>query len=225
MCNADCVIFGASNLSDAEIANKKIIEIGSYNVNGSFRSFVKSRKPVEYIGVDMEKGPIVDVVCCVEDIIEKFGKESFDIVISMEMLEHVENWRKAISNIKNICKPGGKIILTTRSYGFNYHGFPHDFWRYEIDDMKHIFADCIIERLEKDLKEPGVFIKAVRAEKFEEKDLSDYKLYSIILDKRSLNIDDKAVKSFQKVYQRHMRFKKIITGIGRLVFSKLGFRV
>lgn len=224
MCNAGCVMFGASNLSDVEISNKRIIEIGSYNVNGSFRSFVQSRKPAEYIGVDIEKGLGVDVVCGVENIIEKFGKESFDIVISMEMVEHVKNWRKAISNIKNICKPGGTILITTRSYNFSYHGFPYDFWRYEIDDMKHIFSDCIIKKLEKDPVEPGVFIKVVRPDKFTEKSLSDYELYSIILDKRVLDINNKSIESFQKARQKHMRLKKFITGIGKFVFSNLGFK-
>lgn len=74
MCNATCLIFGIRNLTSEEIIGKRIIEIGSYDVNGSLRSIIESRDPAEYIGVDIQKGRGVDVVCNAEDIINKFGK-------------------------------------------------------------------------------------------------------------------------------------------------------
>jgi SAM-dependent methyltransferase len=191
MCNVNCIVFGAKNLTKEEIIGKKVIEVGSYDVNGSLRPIVDSYKPVKYIGVDIEKGPGVDVVCSAEDIVENFGKERFDIVISTELLEHVRNWRTVISNIKNICKPNGTILITTCSYGFGYHTYPCDFWRYELEDMKNIFSDCKILVLEKDFRAPQVFIKVKKPKKFVEKDLSGYKLYSIIVNKRIREITDK----------------------------------
>ena len=140
MCNSACIEFGVRNLAIEDVKGKKIIEVGSYDFNGSLRPIIEAwGNPDKYVGVDIIDGPGVDLVCPAEKIIEKFGKESFDIVISTEMLEHVRDWRKVISNIKNICKPNGLILLTTRSYGFGYHDFPYDFWRYESEDMKSIF--------------------------------------------------------------------------------------
>jgi len=183
MCSAECVIFGVKSLLN-EVKGKRILEVGSEDVNGSLRSCIIALKPKEYIGVDIWIGPGVDKVCKAEELIEKFGKNSFDIVIATELLEHVMDWRSVISNIKNVCKPGGIILITTRSYGFGYHAFPNDFWRYEANDLRGIFSDCKIEALEEDKSAPGVFLKAKKQKKFIENDVSKYALYSIVKNKR-----------------------------------------
>ena len=45
--------------------------------------------PTEYVGVDIEPRKFVDVVLPAEKLTEYFGSESFDVVISTELLEHV----------------------------------------------------------------------------------------------------------------------------------------
>ncbi|HOZ56497.1 MAG: bifunctional 3-demethylubiquinone-9 3-methyltransferase/ 2-octaprenyl-6-hydroxy phenol methylase [Parcubacteria group bacterium ADurb.Bin316] len=184
MCNASCVIFGANNLLEGDIGNKRVLEVGAYNVNGSLRSIISKYHPIEYLGIDIIGGPGVDVICGIEEAVNRFGKDSFDLVVSNELLEHVKDWRLGISNIKNLVKPGGKVLITTRSYGFAYHGYPCDYWRYEIDDMKNIFSDFEIIKLERDSQDPGVFILAKKTEKFQEKDLTSYKLFSVVAGKK-----------------------------------------
>ena len=179
MCTKACLKFGWRNIKPEDVKDKRILEVGSYNVNGSFREHVLKMSPMEYIGVDIHAGPYVDIVCNAYDILEKFGDNSFDMVLSTEMIEHVEDWKKVISNFKNICKTNGIMLVTTRSKGFGKHDYPSDFWRYEIDDMKEIFGDCTIEVLEKDYRHPGVFIKARKPVGFVEKDLSNYSLYRV----------------------------------------------
>lgn len=219
MCHVSCIVFGVKNLTKEEIDGKKVIEIGSYDVNGSIRPIIESWKPAKYIGVDIKEGPGVDVVCDAEKILEKFGKESFDVVISTELLEHVKEWRKVISNIKNICKPNGIILITTRSRGFIYHAYPYDFWRYELEDMKNIFSDNKILVMEKDYQAPGIFLKIKKSNKFIENDLSAYKLYNIVVNKRTKEIID---KDFQNLYFMHLIFKvklkSFISRIGRMIF-------
>lgn len=179
MCTKSCLRFGQNNINKEDVENKDVIEIGSYNVNGSLRPYTVSLMPRKYIGVDIKEGQFVDIICNAENVLDKFGKESFDLVITTEMMEHVENWRKVISNLKNICKENGVIILTTRSKGFGKHDFPSDYWRYEIDDMKQIFSDFIIESIEKDSKHPGVFVRTRKPKNFVEKDLSGINLFRI----------------------------------------------
>lgn len=179
MCTKNCLRFGWRNIRKEDVEGKRVIEVGSYNVNGSLRDFVLSFKPSKYIGVDIQPGKCVDEICNADDLLAKFGKNSFDFVLSTEMLEHVEHWQKVISNFKNICCEGGIILITTRSKGFGKHDYPTDYWRYEIDDMKKIFEDCEIKALEKDTRHPGVFVRVVKPIKFVEKDLSSYQLYRI----------------------------------------------
>jgi len=197
MCNASGIVFCVKNLNLEEIKGKKIIEVGSYDVNGSLRPIIESwAEPVEYIGVDIARGPGVDVVCMAERMINVFGKERFDIVICTELLEHIRDWKKVVSNIKNICKANGFIIITTRSKGFKYHGFPYDFWRYELDDLKKIFSDCEIIALENDTAAPGVFLKAKKPVEFVEKNLATHKLFNVVVDKKVTELKDIDLRIF-----------------------------
>jgi SAM-dependent methyltransferase len=218
MCNANCILFGAMNLREKDIEGKRVIEIGSCDINGSLRPLMESYNPAKYIGIDLVQGPCVDIVCSIRDVVDRFGEESFDVVISNEMLEHIKDWRMAIHNIKSICRKGGIILLTTRSRGVQYHGHPYDFWRYEIEDMRNIFSDCQIEKLEKDPK-MGVFIKAIKPNDFIEKDLSNQALYSIVLDKRIIEIDKKEyAKRFKKISKKE-KLKTLYDGIRRILIG------
>lgn len=102
MCNAACILFGAKNLTRQEIKGKKVIELGSLDIHGSLRPLIEAYKPFSYIGVDLVKGRGVDVVWDVENLLDRFEKESFDVIISTELIEHVRNWKKVISNMKNM---------------------------------------------------------------------------------------------------------------------------
>jgi len=182
--------FFIENAQKEEFENKRILEVGSKYVNGSVRPLIeKFFNPKEYIGVDIEKGKFVDIVCDAENLVDYFGKETFDVVISTELLEHVKDWRKVINNMKEVLKPNGYIYITTRSKGFPYYGYPYDFWRYEVEDMKKIFKDFEIIKLQKDPEAPGVFLKAKKPKNnIEPIDLSEISLYSIVLGKRTKEI-------------------------------------
>lgn len=212
MCNAYCVLFGALNLKKEEIQGKNVIEIGSMDVNGSLRPLLESFWPKQYVGVDIIKGRGVDIICKAEDLLDKFQKESFDVLISTELLEHVRDWKRTISNFKNIVKTGGIIMITTRSYGFPYHGAPYDFWRYEIEDMKNIFSDCLIEKLEKDPKN-GVFVKVRKPIDFAEKKFPDYELYSIVVGKRAKQLNEQDFRNFIRRMSVRKKIKKMLRGL------------
>jgi SAM-dependent methyltransferase len=213
MCNVHGVIFATLNLKQEEVMGKRIIEVGALNVNGSARPILEQYKPKQYVGVDLVKGPGVDIICNAENLLEKFSKNSCDILVSTELLEHIKDWRKTVSNFKNVVKPGGIILLTTRSIGFQYHAFPYDFWRYQIEDFQNIFSDCILQSIAKD-PEIGIFAKIIKPENFVEKDLSDYELYSIVTKKRIKELNEKDLKKFinrakrlNRAIKLFMRFK------------------
>jgi SAM-dependent methyltransferase len=126
----------------------------------------------------------VDTICDAVELRTHFGDNTFDLVISTEVLEHVRDWRLVVSNLKNVLRPGGALLVTTRSRGFTYHAYPCDYWRYEPSDMAAIFGDLEVSALEPDPLAPGVFMKAFKPADFEELDLTDYALHSIITGSR-----------------------------------------
>lgn len=196
MCNRACVDFGQVNLQKEDVCGKGVIEIGAMDVNGSLRPHVESLGPSRYIGVDIQAGPGVDVICDAESLLAVFGPESFELVISTELLEHVRDWRRVVSVMKKLLKSEGLLLITTRSKGFPYHGYPYDFWRYELSDMRVIFADFTIGALQSDPEDPGVFIKARKPRPFKERDISDIELFSVVREERCRDIADGELVGF-----------------------------
>src|SRR5262249_36788367 len=119
----------------------------------------------------------------------------------------------------------GVLLLTTRSKGFPYHGYPYDFWRYEPPDVRRIFADFDIDVVDTDDVSPGVFLKAHKPLSFVEQDLEGIDLYSIVTNRHSHDVTD------TDVYLRRIRHKvrrfaarilptSILTSIDRAVTNE-----
>lgn len=179
MCNQWCIDVG-HHLTKDQIFDKDVIEVGSFNVNGSLRQSILSMSPAKYIGTDMQEGPGVDVICKAEDLLAMFGEHSFDAVISTEMLEHVNDWRLIVHNLKMLLRPGGVLLITTRSRGFPLHSFPFDFWRFEREHFMQIFSDMKNVIVDTDPSAPGVSVVAIMPKTgFVENDLSSITPFDI----------------------------------------------
>lgn len=189
--NVSGLLFVGSQLKTEEVRGRRVLEVGSLDVNGSVRPLIMNCfHPAEYVGVDMQAGKSVDMVCSAEQLVERFGENQFDVVISMEMLEHAREWRACVSNMKRVCRSGGVLVMSTRSKGFRYHAYPNDFWRFEQEDMKRILADCELLAMEGDPFEPGLFLKARKPQGFRECDLGNERIYSIMTDRRELRVEE-----------------------------------
>jgi len=141
MCTGNIIEFGCKVITEELVFNKTILDVGAYDVNGSLKDMVMKFNPRLYVGVDIREGPNVDIVCDISDIEHLFEMESFDVVICTEVLEHVENWRVAIDNLRQVVKSGGFILITVPTIGFPYHGYPNDYWRFTLDNFRDIFSD------------------------------------------------------------------------------------
>ena len=196
MCNQTGIAFGENVLTGAMVAGLEVLDVGALDVNGSLRPFVETLGPSKYVGVDIALGPSVDEVVDASDLVAHFGQDSFDLVITTEMLEHVRDWPTVVSNLKRVVRPGGHLLVTTRSIGFHYHGWPFDFWRYEPEDMRAIFADFEILALERDPEAPGVFMLARKPTEHTE-NAASVALFSIISGRRQLGISTAEVVRFR----------------------------
>ena len=175
------------SLTGADVKGKRVLEVGSLDVNGSVRGDIMALGPAEYVGIDIRPGPGVDVLCDAGDLVAQFGEGAFDVVVSTELLEHARDWRRVISNIKRVTAPGGVMIVSTRSYGVDFHRRPFDYWRYEKEDFQEIFSDVLVEDLVLDPTDPGLLIKARKPAPFVERNLAGLALYSILRRRRQLD--------------------------------------
>lgn len=154
--------FACSALTAGDVRGKTVIEAGALDVNGSVRPHVLTLAPLTYTGTDMRPGPGVDQVVDAAGIPAVLGQA--DVVVSTEMLEHAADWQAAMRGLIGAVAEGGVLVLTTRSAGFPFHGYPEDYHRFPVDSMRQILlmAGLGIERCEPDPDpaSPGVFVKA-----------------------------------------------------------------
>jgi len=97
--------------------NVKILEIGSYDVNGSIRKFFLNS---EYIGADLVDGPSVDIIS--DGHLLNHKNNTYDITISCECFEHNPYWFETFKNMYRMTKSGGFLIFTCATKGRIEHG-------------------------------------------------------------------------------------------------------
>jgi SAM-dependent methyltransferase len=200
MCNTTGIAFAERMLTASIVIGRDVIEVGAYDVNGSVRPYVESLAPGSYLGVDITAGPRVDRILDAQELVSQLGGESADIVITTEMLEHVRDWHAVVTNLKGVLRPGGYLLVTTRSAGFPYHAWPYDFWRYEPEDFRLIFDDLEILALESDTDAPGVFLFARRPDTYSQRTPS-LALESIVTGRRQRRVTDAQIAWFRVTSQ------------------------
>jgi SAM-dependent methyltransferase len=96
--------------------DKKVLEVGSLNINGSVRIYFDN---CDYTGIDLAEGPGVDKIISIHELNEP---ETYDVVISTEMLEHDKHWQTSLRQMYSNVKPGGLFILTCAAPERPEHG-------------------------------------------------------------------------------------------------------
>jgi SAM-dependent methyltransferase len=145
-------------LGPDQVRDKRVLEVGALDVNGSVRPYVTSLKPAEYIGTDRRKGRRVDRVVNAENLTKVFGYRRFDVVLCLEALEHMHHWRTCFYNMLQVLTTDGLLVLTSRSPGFPYHDHPDDHWRWKRAEWEEMLSHCSGVTLEDDPEAPGFFL-------------------------------------------------------------------
>jgi SAM-dependent methyltransferase len=143
-----------------ELSERSVLEVGSQDVNGSVRQYFKG----PYVGIDGTRSKGVDIQALSWSL--PFADDTFDVVVSTEMLEHdLYPWR-TMAEITRVVRPGGDVLLTARGYDgrgcFGIHGYPQDYWRFSLGGLRALCESCGlgIIRAKEDPDHPGVFIHA-----------------------------------------------------------------
>ncbi len=88
----------------------------------------------------------VDVVGSAEEL--PFKDESFSVVISLSVLEHVRNPFKVANEIERVLKPDGTLWLDT-AFMQPYHGYPSHYYNMTHQGLANLFSENIHIRRDK----------------------------------------------------------------------------
>jgi len=121
-------------LTSKKNENLIIIDIGSMDVNGSYKALFVN-PGWKYIGIDTNTGRNVDIVIRDPYSWKNFHSDYADIIISGQSFEHIEYIWLTIKEISRVLKPQGLACIIAPSSGPE-HKYPTDCWRIFPDGFK-----------------------------------------------------------------------------------------
>lgn len=183
-------------LADRKAQSLSILDVGSTDIGGCYRPLFDQAN-WQYTGVDLTPGPNVDIVLRDAYNWREIASSSKDLIVSGQVLEHVEYFWITALEISRVLRPGGMACLIAPSSGPE-HRYPVDCWRFYPDGMRAIAQFSRLECLEavtnwEDMGDPG----------------SDYWHDSVVVLRKPMRSPAKAaaVRLMQSVQRRTMTWR------------------
>jgi SAM-dependent methyltransferase len=106
-----------------------VVDVGSLDINGTNRDWMRFFRPKLYTGVDIVKGKNVNWVGRAHEVLPSLAavikaQEGLDIdtIVSTEMLEHDRFWKESLRAMYNALRPGGLLLITAGGTNRMEHG-------------------------------------------------------------------------------------------------------
>ena len=136
----------------------KILDLGSTEMGACYRPIFE-KKNWHYIGADLSPGPNVSLILNTPYSWHEIPSGSIDVLISGQVLEHVEYFWITMLEIARVLRPGGIACLIAPSSGPE-HRYPVDCWRFYNDGMVSLGRFARLDRLKTytswdDMGDPG----------------------------------------------------------------------
>jgi SAM-dependent methyltransferase len=115
-----------------------VLEIGSkdYGSTAPFRRELDFTG--EYVGLDLQPGPGVDLVGDLSLGLCGLRHESFALIICCSVLEHVKKPWEMAANIERLIRPDGNVYIAV-PWVWRYHGYPKDYYRFSHSGIQELF--------------------------------------------------------------------------------------
>jgi len=141
----------------------------SNQLKGNLLDFGCGQKPYKslfnvdsYIGIDYEnpghnhENENIDIFYDGKNI--PFDNEHFDSILCSEVFEHLFDIEGTLQELNRVLRPGGKLLVTC-PFVWNEHEVPHDYARYTVFALKHLFAKHGFNVI--NFEKSGTFVQAI----------------------------------------------------------------
>jgi len=116
----------------------RFLELGARARSGNvYRTRLKSH--ASYVGFDLLPGRNVDIIGDAHELSRSFAAESFDVVFSVSLFEHLAMPWKVVVEINRVLRPGGLVFVATHP-ALPPHELPWDFWRFNRAAFNSLFC-------------------------------------------------------------------------------------
>jgi SAM-dependent methyltransferase len=92
----------------------------------------------EIIGFDVPGNPHADLHGSIDAL--PVEDASFDVILCLQVLEHVPDPAAAVRELRRVVRPGGRVLLSTHGI-YPFHPNPDDLWRWTHDGLDRLFRD------------------------------------------------------------------------------------
>ena len=92
----------------------------------------------EIVGFDVPGNPHADLHGSIDAL--PVEDASFDVVLCLQVLEHVPDPAAAVRELRRVVRPGGRVLLSTHGI-YPFHPNPEDLWRWTHDGLDRLFRD------------------------------------------------------------------------------------
>ena len=101
--------------------------VTAIDVNKDYIKMLKDEKLVSSVGYgDVEKGRYF------------FGNKSFDSIVCLNVVEHIRNDKKAVSNMNKLLKKGGKLVLLVPAHNYLFSNFDKELGHFRRYSKKEV---------------------------------------------------------------------------------------
>lgn len=119
-------------LAAQDVAGARVLDVGC----GDRPYEELLRGAAEIVGFDVPGNPHADLHGSIDAI--PAGDASFDVVLCLQVLEHVPDPAAAVRELRRVVRPGGRVLLSTHGV-YPFHPNPDDLWRWTHTGLERLF--------------------------------------------------------------------------------------